>query len=49
MRDFTEDELHAIAKSADAFSREKAGHKLTTGYGLKYSPCYLRQGRSPKA
>ena len=49
MRDCTEDELHAIAESADAFSREKGGHKLTTGYGLQYSPHYVRQSRSPKA
>jgi hypothetical protein len=48
-RDCTEEEVQAINRSAEKFSREKAGLKLTTAYGLQYSPHYLRQSRSPKA
>jgi hypothetical protein len=48
LRDCTEEELQAINQSAETFAREKAGFKLTTGYGLQYSPHYLRQSRSPK-
>jgi len=48
LRDCTEDERQAIDKSAEAFSREKAALKMTTAYGMPYSPHYLRQSRSPK-
>src|SRR5438477_1102253 len=41
-------ELQAINASAETFSREKAAHKLTTAYGMPYSPQYLRQSRSAK-
>ena len=49
MRDCTAEELLAIEQSAETFARQKAGSKITTGYGLAYSPHYLRQSRSPKA
>ena len=49
LRDCTEEEVQAINQSAETFSREKAALKLTTAYGLAYSPHYLRQSRSPKA
>jgi hypothetical protein len=49
MRDCTAEEIEAIKQSAEAFSREKAATKLTTPYGVQYSPHYLRQSRSPKA
>ncbi len=48
MRDCTESEIEAINTSADAFAREKAALKLTTAYGMPYSPHYLRQSRSTK-
>ena len=47
-RDSTELELQAINESAERFSREKAALKLTTAYGMPYSPHYLRQSRSTK-
>ena len=49
LRDCTEEEVQAITQSAEKFSREKAALKLTTAYGMLYSPLYLRQSRSPKA
>jgi len=48
LRDCTEQELEAIGHSAEKFSRDKAALKLTTAYGMTYSPHYLRQSRSPK-
>jgi hypothetical protein len=48
LRDCTEQELEAIGQSAEKFSRDKAALKLTTAYGMTYSPHYLRQSRSPK-
>lgn len=48
MRDCTEEELAAIRKSKEEFYREKAAQKITTPYGLQYSPHYLRQSRAQK-
>src|SRR5215467_5646538 len=48
MRDCTDDEVAVIRKSAEEFFREKAAHKITTPYGLQYSPQYLRQSKGPK-
>jgi hypothetical protein len=42
----TEDELAIIRQSTEDFSREKAAVKLTTPYGLTYSPHYLRRSRA---
>ena len=49
LRDCTEEELAAIARSAEQFSREKAAARIMTPYGMPYSPHYLRQSRSTKA
>jgi hypothetical protein len=46
LRDGTEAEQAARHRSREAFSREKAGVKLTTPYGLEYSPHYLRTSRA---
>jgi hypothetical protein len=49
LRDCSEEELAAIRRSREEFSREKAALKVTTAYGVSYSPHYLRQSRSPKS
>jgi hypothetical protein len=46
LRDCTGDELAAIRQSTEEFSREKAGLKLATPYGLTYSPHYARKSRA---
>jgi hypothetical protein len=46
MRDCTVDELEAITRAAEQFSREKAAFKVNTPYGMSYSPHYLRQSRA---
>src|ERR1700733_3037074 len=48
LRACTEEELAAIRKSQEEFFREKAASKLTTPYGLEYSPHYSRQSRLQK-
>src|SRR5436305_2100311 len=48
MRDCTPEELAAIQKSKEEFFREKAAHKISTSYGLQYSPHYLRESRAQK-
>ena len=45
MRDCTAEEIEALKQSADEFFREKAAFKVTTPYGMPYSPHYLRQSR----
>jgi hypothetical protein len=47
-RDCTEVELEAIKQSAAQFSRDKAAARVSTPYGMQYSPHYLRQSRAPK-
>jgi hypothetical protein len=49
LRNCTDEELAAIERSRTEFSREKAAIRLTTPYGMEYSPHYLRQSRSPKS
>jgi hypothetical protein len=49
LRSCTDQELAAIEQSRTEFSLEKAATKLTTPYGVPYSPHYLRQSRSPKS
>ena len=49
LRDCTDEEVAAIRESQDTFFHEKAALKLTTPYGVQYSPHYLRQSRAPKA
>jgi len=46
--DCTEEELLAIKEEKEEFQREKAAQKVTTRYGLQYSPHYLRQSRTSK-
>jgi hypothetical protein len=48
LRDCTEEELVAIRKYQEEFFREKDASKLTTPYGLQYSPHYAKQSRSKK-
>jgi hypothetical protein len=48
MRDCTDEELGAIRKSQAEFFEEKAKSKISTPYGLQYSPHYSRQSRSQK-
>jgi hypothetical protein len=48
MRDCTTEEIADIRKTQEAFHREKAAHKITTPYGLQYSPHYLRLSREQK-
>jgi hypothetical protein len=48
MRDCTDEEYAAIRKSKEEFAREKAAHKITTPYGLQYSPHYLQLSRTRK-
>src|SRR5206468_10890260 len=46
MRDCSKEELEAIQKSKEEFSREKAAQKIATPLGVDYSPHYLRMSRS---
>jgi hypothetical protein len=48
LRDCTEQELQAITEAASKFTRDKAALKLTTSYGMMYSPQYSRQSRTTK-
>jgi hypothetical protein len=41
-------ELAAIRLSQEEFAREKAQHKVTTSYGMSFSPHYLRSSRAGK-
>lgn len=47
-RDCTAEELEAIKESQAQFSRDKAAARVTTPYGMPYSPHYLKQSRAPK-
>jgi hypothetical protein len=49
LRDGTEEEQAARRRSSEGFFREKAAVKLTTAYGLEYSPHYLRTSRLQNA
>jgi len=48
LRDCNEEELSALRRSQEEFSREKAAVEVTTSYGVPYSPHYLRQSRSSR-
>jgi hypothetical protein len=48
LRPCDEEELAAIRQSQEEFAREKAVHKVTTSYGMSFSPHYLRSSRSVK-
>jgi hypothetical protein len=47
-RDCTDAELQEIKESQAQFSRDKAAARVTTPYGMPYSPHYLKQSRAPK-
>jgi hypothetical protein len=49
MRDCTQEEWKEIGRASEAFHTEKAGMKLTTNYGLQYSPLYSRKSRENKS
>src|SRR5579871_5686662 len=49
LRDGTEEEMAARRKSNEAFFREKMSTKLTTPYGMEYSPHYSRTSRQYSA
>jgi len=48
LSDCTAEELEAIRQSQREFAQQKAAQKITTPYGLQYSPHYLRQSRAQK-
>jgi len=45
LRECTEEELGEIRRAREEFLAKKAATKLTTRYGLQYSPHYIRQSR----
>jgi hypothetical protein len=45
LRDCSEEEVAVLRESQKEFLRQKASQKLTTRYGLQYSPHYARQSR----
>jgi hypothetical protein len=46
MRDCTDDELAAMKRADEEFSRGKAATQITTPYGIPYSPHYLKESRA---
>ena len=48
LADCTAEELETIRISKLDFAQQKAAHKITTPYGLQYSPHYLRQSKDQK-
>jgi hypothetical protein len=48
MRDCTEEELEQFVKAKSEFAVHKAAAKITTPYGLQYSPHYLKESRNRK-
>jgi hypothetical protein len=46
LRECSEDEVAAVHRSQDEFSREKTAMTINTAYGLPYSPHYFRKSRS---
>lgn len=49
LRDATEDEIDGLKRNREEFVQHKSETKLTTRYGLQYSPQYVRQSRAVKA
>ena len=49
MRDCTDDELKTIRESQATFAQQKAAHRMTTAYGMTYSPHYAHKSRDQKA
>jgi len=48
LRVCSDEELVGIRRSQEEFAREKAAHKVTTSYGMSFSPHYLRSSRAAK-
>jgi len=48
LRDCTDGELKLIRESQDNFARQKAAHRMTTAYGMTYSPHYAQKSRQQK-
>jgi hypothetical protein len=48
MRDCTGDEVARIRESQAGFAQQKAAHKMTTAYGMTYSPHYAQRSREQK-
>jgi hypothetical protein len=48
MRDCTDEEIAAIRESQAEFAKQKAAHKMTTAYGMAYSPHYAQKSREEK-
>jgi hypothetical protein len=48
LRDATPEEISDIDRAAEQFQKEKAASKITTPYGMPYSPHYLKQSRSDR-
>jgi hypothetical protein len=46
LQELSEDEVAALHRTRDEFVHQKAATKLTTRYGLQYSPHYARESRS---
>ena len=49
LREATEDEVATIKRDREEFVKHKSQTKLTTRYGLQYSPQYVRQSRQVKS
>ena len=48
LRDCSQDELASIHAAIAEFLREKGAFKITSAYGVPYSPLYLRRSREEK-
>ena len=48
MRDCADDEIARIRESQAGFAQQKAAHKMTTAYGMTYSPHYAQRSREQK-
>lgn len=46
LRDATDEEVEEINASRDDFNEKKAGQKVSTRYGLEYSPHYAKESRA---
>ena len=46
LQDLTESEIEHIEQERAAFVQEKASHRVTTRYGLEYSPHYAKESRA---
>lgn len=49
LKECSEAEIAELQRARDAFARGKAGDRLTTPYGLEYSPFYLKVSRAQAA